>query len=76
MTLKVAYLECTGDLWPEIAEIMKRESDWQPVDPERRAAHVPGGRASLPWRRFPRKHFRGEGPLAGEGITSLRPSAR
>jgi hypothetical protein len=31
MSVKVAYLECTGDLWPEIAEIMHREKGWEPV---------------------------------------------
>jgi hypothetical protein len=31
MSVKVAYLECTGDLWPEIAEIMRREKGWEPV---------------------------------------------
>lgn len=31
MSVRVAYLECTGDLWPEIAEIMHREKGWEPV---------------------------------------------
>ena len=31
MSVKVAYLECTGDLWPAIAEIMWRERGWEPL---------------------------------------------
>jgi hypothetical protein len=31
MSVKAAYLECTGELWPEIADAMRRESGWEPV---------------------------------------------
>ncbi|HEY0234809.1 MAG TPA: hypothetical protein VGC86_07135 [Afipia sp.] len=31
MATNVAYLECTGELWLEVAERLMRESDWQPV---------------------------------------------
>ena len=29
--VRVGYVDCTGDQWPEIAEALRRQDGWQPV---------------------------------------------
>jgi hypothetical protein len=31
MTVRAAYVECTGELWLEIAQILQHESGWHPI---------------------------------------------